>query len=72
LYNIKKLHQFIFSLQYEKQLNKRKGKKIQEGKKIKIFIKSKEKNKKNLNCFKRIFETQKQTCFNKKIQPNLK
>jgi hypothetical protein len=33
LYNIKKLHQFIFSLQYEKQLNKREGKKIQEGKK---------------------------------------
>jgi hypothetical protein len=33
LYNIKKLHQFIFSLQYKKQLNKRKGKKIQEGKK---------------------------------------
>ena len=47
LYNIKKLHQFIFSLQYEKQLNKRKGKKNSRGKKIKIFIKSKEKNKKN-------------------------
>jgi hypothetical protein len=43
LYNIKKLHQFIFSLQYEKQLNKRKGKKNSRGKKIKIFIKSKEK-----------------------------
>ena len=33
---------------------------------------SKEKLKKNLNFFKIIFETQKQTCFNKEIQLNLK
>jgi hypothetical protein len=31
----------------KKKLNKRKGKKNSRGKKIKIFIKSKEKNKKN-------------------------
>jgi hypothetical protein len=42
----------------KKKLHKRKGKKL--------------KRKKNLNFFKRIFKTQKQTCFNKEIQPNLK
>jgi len=39
---------------------------------MKILIPSKEKNKKNSNFFKSIFEMQKQTCFNKKFQPNLK
>ena len=38
----------------------------------KILIRSTEKNKKISNFFKSIFKTQKQTCFNKKIQPNLK
>jgi len=32
-YNIKRLHQFIFSLQYEKKINKRKEKKFKEVKK---------------------------------------
>ena len=38
----------------------------------KILIWSEEKNKKISNCYKSIFATQKLTCFNKKIQPNLK
>jgi hypothetical protein len=50
----------------------REKKKNSRGKKMKILIQSKEKNKKNSNFFKSIFETQKQTCFNKKFQPNLK
>jgi hypothetical protein len=37
LYNIKKLHQFIFSLQYEKKLNKRKGKKFKREKNKNIY-----------------------------------
>jgi transcriptional regulator of heat shock response len=39
---------------------------------LKILIWSKENNKKISNFFQSIFEMQKQTCFNKEIQPNLK
>jgi len=46
-------------------------KKNSRGKNIKILIWSKEKNE-FFFCFKSIFERQKQTCFNKKIKPNLK
>jgi hypothetical protein len=38
----------------------------------KILIWSKENNKKKFKFIQNIFETQKQTLFNKKIQPNLK
>ena len=70
LYNIKKSHQFIFSLLYKKNYI-RENEKNQEGKKILIWSKEK-KNKKFSIFFKSIFERKKQPCFNKKIQPNLK
>jgi hypothetical protein len=52
LYNIKKSHQFIFSLQYEKKnLNKRKEKKIKEKKnQIGNILKGKKNKGKEINC----------------------